>query len=112
MRVRRRTTTGAKNPAVWQFLASIVNGAGTSAILNKGFNDLPSFSNTPIPTGLAPRVVSLYKQQLGLLSQAQNQRFYSPVVQNALDNALAGVAAGSETPAAALAKVQASQSTM
>jgi len=103
------TATGAKNAYAWQFLASIVNGPGTAAILNKGFNDLPSFTNAPVPS-LAPRVVSLYKEQLALLAQAQNQRFYSPVVQTALDNALAGVAAGSETPAAALAKVQAVQS--
>jgi raffinose/stachyose/melibiose transport system substrate-binding protein len=102
------TTTGAKNPAAWQFMASIVNGAGTAAILQKGFNDLPSFTNAKNPT-LAPRVMQLYRQQLSLLAVAQNQRFYSPVVQNALDNALAAVAAGQSTPAAALGKVESAQ---
>lgn len=105
------TTTGAKNPAAWQFLASIVNGPGTEAILQKGFNDLPSFSDVKTPT-LAHRVMTLYQQQMSLLPQAQNQRFYSPVVQTALDNALAGVAAGSESPATALAKVQATQNSL
>ena len=105
------TTTGAKNPAAWQFLASIVNGPGTEAILQKGFNDLPSFTNVKTPS-LAPRVMTLYQQQMSLLPQAQNQRFYSPVVQTALDNALAGVAAGSESPTTALAKVQTTQNSL
>lgn len=102
------TTTGASNPAAWQFLASIADGAGTTAILSKGFNDLPSFTNTKTPS-LAPRVMTLYKQQLKLLPKAENQRFYSPVLQTVVDNALAAVAAGTETPAAALASVQSTQ---
>ena len=41
------------------------------------------------------------------LPKAENQRFASPAVAEALDNALAGVAAGSLEPEAALAAVQA-----
>jgi raffinose/stachyose/melibiose transport system substrate-binding protein len=101
------TKTGAKNPAAWPFLASLVDG-----VAQKGaavdLNDLPAFTNVSAPK-LAPKIVSLYKSFLTQLPKAQNQRFYSPVVQTALDNALAGVASGQLTPASALAKVQAAQ---
>ena len=102
------TKTGAKNPAASEFLTSVVNGPASAAILAKAFNDLPSFTNAKAPH-LAPRIMTLYHQQLAELAKAQNQRFYSPVVQVAFDNALAGVAAGQLTPAAALAKVAAAQ---
>ena len=41
------------------------------------------------------------------LPKAENQRLASPAVSDALENALAGVAAGSLEPAAALKAVQA-----
>ena len=51
----------------------------------------------------------MYGQFNTLLPSAVNQRFVSPVVENALDNALAGVASGKQSAAQALASVESAQ---
>ena len=61
------------------------------------------------PDTAGPNVTELYNEFMEILPNAVNQRFYSPIVQDALDNALQAVGAGTETPADALAAVQAAQ---
>ena len=56
---------------------------------------------------MSDHVKEMYERFMADLPKAQNQRFASPAVAEALDNALAGVAAGSLEPQAALATVQA-----
>ncbi len=106
------TTAGAKNPAAWEFLASLVDGPAGQAVLDTDLNDLAAWNNLASPTSLGPQVLAAYNQFMKVLPQAQNQRFYSPVLQVAFDNAVAGVAAGSLTPTAALAKIAATQKTV
>lgn len=103
------TKTGAKNPAAWQFMASLVDGEGAQAVLNNDLNDLPAFDNLTPPKSLGSNILKYYDQFMKALPSAQNQRFYSPVLQTAVDNALAGVAAGTLTPKAALARIAATQ---
>jgi raffinose/stachyose/melibiose transport system substrate-binding protein len=102
------TKRGAQNSAAWDFLASFLDGpAGTAALAD--INDLPAFIDVKAPSTLGPHVTALYQKFMQLLPQAINQRFYSATVQNALDNALAGVASGQLTSQAALASVQTAQ---
>ncbi len=99
------TKAGAKIPAAWQFLASLVDGKGEQASLND-LNDLPAFKFFEPTIPLTAHMKSIYNGFLVKLSHAHNQRFAYPVIENAFDNALAAVAAGTESPLAALKKVQ------
>ena len=100
------TKAGAKNPAAWTFLASLVQGDGLQAALND-LNDLPSIAG-PKPEGdISPNILAMYDRFMTALPQAENQRFGNPEIADALDNALAGVAAGKLEPEAALKQVQA-----
>lgn len=102
------TRTGAKNPEAWKFLASLIDGqAGQAALAD--INDLPAFKGVSLPSNIGPNVRAMYGQFNTLLPTAVNQRFSSPVVQNALDNALAGVASGKQTASQALASVESAQ---
>ena len=62
-----------------------------------------------IPDTAGPNVTELYNEFMEVLPDAVNQRFYSPVVQDALDNALQSVAAGLQSADEAMADVQAAQ---
>ena len=99
------TQSGGKNPAAWTFLASLVHGEALQQALNE-LNDLPAYKGFQPQGDVSPHVKMLYDRFMAELPMAQNQRFASPVVADALDNALAGVASGSLTPAAALDQVQ------
>ncbi|WP_020575249.1 ABC transporter substrate-binding protein [Actinopolymorpha alba] len=102
------TKNGEKKAHAWKFLASLVNGdAGKAALVD--VNDLPAFNGVQLPGSVSPHVTELYDRLVKQLPDAVNQRFASPSVQTALDNALAAVAAGQQQPKAALAKVQAAQ---
>ena len=100
------TKNGAKNPAAWTFLAELTNGVGLQEALND-LNDLPAFEGHEPKGDVSEHVKEMYKRFMADLPKAENQRFASPAVAEALDNALAGVAAGSLEPQAALATVQA-----
>ena len=100
------TKNGAKNPAAWTFLAELTNGIGLQEALND-LNDLPAFEGHEPEGEVSDHVKEMYKRFMADLPKAQNQRFASPAVAEALDNALAGVAAGSLEPQVALATVQA-----
>jgi raffinose/stachyose/melibiose transport system substrate-binding protein len=102
------TKNGAKNPQAWKFLSSLVDGPAGQAALTD-INDLPAFKGISLPSNIGPNVKSLYSQFNTLLPTAVNQRFSSPVVENALDNALAGVAAGKQSTAQALASIEKAQ---
>jgi raffinose/stachyose/melibiose transport system substrate-binding protein len=99
------TKSGAQNPAAWTFLASLVNGDGLQQSLND-LNDLPAFIGHQ-PQGDVPQhVMAMYQRFMTDLPHAENQRFAVPVIADALDNALSGVADGSLQPSAALQSVQ------
>jgi raffinose/stachyose/melibiose transport system substrate-binding protein len=100
------TKNGAKNPAAWTFLAELTNGVGLQEALND-LNDLPAFTGHEPKGEVTDHVKEMYTRFMADLPKAENQRFASPAVAEALDNALAGVAAGSLEPQAALAAVQA-----
>ncbi len=100
------TRNGARNPAAWQFLASLVNGAGEQASLN-ALNDLPAFKGFAPTVPVSPHIARMYRAFIAELSHAQNQRFAYPPIETAFDNAIAGVAAGKLTPVGALKQVQA-----
>lgn len=100
------TKNGEKNPAAWTFLASLTNGGALQQALND-LNDLPAFAGHEPQGDVSDHVKDMSKRFMADLPKAENQRFGSPAVAEALDNALAGVASGSLDPEAALKSVQA-----
>ncbi|TIS50618.1 MULTISPECIES: ABC transporter substrate-binding protein [Mesorhizobium] len=100
------TKNGSKNPGAWTFLAELTNGVGLQEALND-LNDLPAFDGNAPKGDITDHVKEMSARFMADLPKAENQRFASPAVAEALDNALAGVAAGSTEPEAALAVVQA-----
>ncbi|RRH94014.1 extracellular solute-binding protein [Mesorhizobium tamadayense] len=100
------TKNGGKNPEAWTFLAELTNGVGLQEALND-LNDLPAFEGNSPKGDITDHVKEMSARFMADLPKAENQRFASPAVAEALDNALAGVAAGSTEPEAALAAVQA-----
>ncbi|TJV41263.1 MAG: extracellular solute-binding protein [Mesorhizobium sp.] len=100
------TKNGGKNPDAWTFLAELTNGVGLQEALND-LNDLPAFDGNSPKGDITDHVKDMSARFMADLPKAENQRFASPAVAEALDNALAGVAAGSVEPEAALAGVQA-----
>ncbi len=100
------TKNGADNPDAWTFLAELTNGVGLQQALND-LNDLPAFDGHAPQGDISEHVQQLSARFMEALPKAENQRFASPAVAEALDNALAGVAAGDLEVAAALASVQA-----
>jgi len=99
------TKNGEKNDAAWTFLASLTNGSALQQALND-LNDLPAFDGHAPQGDVSDHVKRMSARFMQDLSKAQNQRFADPKVAEALDNALAGVAAGSLKPEDALAAVQ------
>jgi raffinose/stachyose/melibiose transport system substrate-binding protein len=99
------TKNGSKNTAASTFLASLTNGEALQEALND-LNDLPAFADHEPKGDVSDHVKEMSARFMADLPKAENQRFASPAVAEALDNALAGVAAGSVEPEAALAGVQ------
>ena len=100
------TKNGEKNPAAWTFLASLTNGEALQQALNE-LNDLPAFVGHEPQGDVSEHVKEMSRRFMEDLPKAENQRFGSPAVSEALDNALAGVASGDLDPEAALKSVQA-----
>jgi raffinose/stachyose/melibiose transport system substrate-binding protein len=100
------TNHGAKNKDAWLFLASLTNGEGLQEALND-LNDLPAFAGHEPKGDVSDHVKAMFDRFMSDLPRAENQRLANPAVNDALENALAGVAAGSLEPAAALQGVQA-----
>lgn len=99
----------SKNPeAAWKVLESFAAGEGIQQAVND-LNNLPAYKGIE-PKGDIPQTikdqVSKYSSQL---DTAKNQRIGAPEVENALQNALSGLAAGQMSPAEALDKVQKTQ---
>lgn len=99
------TANGKNNPAAWKFLASLVNGVALQQALND-LNDLPAFVGHTPKGEISAHVQSLSVRFMNDLAVAENQRFANPSISDALENALAGVAAGSLTPVDAMEKMQ------
>jgi raffinose/stachyose/melibiose transport system substrate-binding protein len=102
------TKNGAKNPDAFTFLASLTNGEGLQQALND-LNDLPAFAGHAPEGDVSDHIKTMEARFTADLPKAENQRFADPAVADALDNALAGVAAGSIDPSAALQAVQVAQ---
>jgi raffinose/stachyose/melibiose transport system substrate-binding protein len=99
------TKNGAKNPAAWKFFASLVKGEALQEALND-LNDLPSFAGFEPEGQVTPNIKQMYDRFIADLPRAENQRFAHPEIADALDNALAGVASGTVSPADALKRIQ------
>ncbi len=98
-----------KNPdAAWKVLESFAAGEGIQQAVND-LNNLPAYKGIE-PKGDIPQTikdqVSKYSSQL---DTAKNQRIGAPEVENALQNALSGLAAGQMSPEETLNKVQKAQ---
>lgn len=102
-------TKNCKNKeAAWKALESFASGAGIQACVDD-LNNLAAWKGVS-PQGDIPETI---KTQTGVyakaLDEAMNQRIGEPTIETAMQNALAGVAAGDLTPEAALASIQAAQ---
>jgi raffinose/stachyose/melibiose transport system substrate-binding protein len=86
------TKNGAKKPEAWKFLASLIKGEALQQALND-LNDLPSFTGFEPQGEITPNIKQLYDRFIADLPHAENQRIAHPEIGDALDNALAGVAA-------------------
>lgn len=100
------TTNGEDNPAAWTFLAELTNGVALQEALND-LNDLPAFADHAPSGDVSDHVIGLYDRFMSELPVAENGRFAEPKISQALEDALAGVAAGSLEPLAALKTVAA-----
>ncbi|SDX79187.1 carbohydrate ABC transporter substrate-binding protein, CUT1 family [Ruegeria halocynthiae] len=100
------TKNGAENESAWTFLTELTNGVGLQQALND-LNDLPAFKGHEPQGEVSDHVKQMYARFMEDLPNAENQRFAIPAIAEALDNALAGVAAGELNAEDALASVQA-----
>jgi len=99
------TKNGAKNPEAWKFLASLVKGEALQQALND-LNDLPSFTGFEPQGDITPNIKQMYDRFIADLPHTENQRIAHPEIADALDNALAGAAAGTVSAEAALKRIQ------
>lgn len=102
-------TKKCKNPeAAWKALQSFSSGAGIQACVDD-LNNLAAFKGI-VPKGEVPANIieqtGAYAKDLDI---AMNQRIGEPTIESALQNAMAGVAAGELTPEKAMESVQAAQ---
>lgn len=99
-------TKNCKNPDVaWRVLESFTAGEGIQQAVND-LNNMPAFKGIQ-PQGNIPQVIKeQFDRYSSVLDAAKNQRIGSPDVENALQNALAGLAAGQLSPTEALEKIQ------
>jgi raffinose/stachyose/melibiose transport system substrate-binding protein len=99
-------TKNARNKqAAWEVIKEWCTGVGEQQALND-LNDLPAFKGFAPTITIPAAIKASYNRYLGVLDQAQNQRIGDPRIENALHDALSGVAAGNITSQAALQKVQ------
>lgn len=103
-------TKNCKNPeAAWKALKSFSSGAGIQACADD-VNNLPAFKGVePKNPDLNPELVEQFNGFAADLNSAMNQRMKEPVVETALQNALAGVGSGQLTPEQACQAVQDAQ---
>lgn len=103
-------TKNCKNPeAAWKALESFSSGAGIQACVDD-LNNLPAYKGiAPKASGIPETILTQTSAYSKALDSAMNQRIGEPTIDTALQNALAGVAAGDSTPQAALQTVQDAQ---
>ena len=102
-------TKDCKNPeAAWRVIEAFSAGVGIQAAIND-LNNLPAYKGI-IPEGDIPEKVKDQSMTYAeLLDSAYNQRIGEPSIENALQNALSGVAAGQLSPMEALEAIQEEQ---
>jgi raffinose/stachyose/melibiose transport system substrate-binding protein len=99
-------TKNSKNvDAAWQVIQSFTAEEGIQQAVND-MNDLPAFKGITTKITVPDSITTELKRYENDLEGAQSQRIKSPDVDNALQNALSGVAAGQLTPTAALQQIQ------
>ena len=101
-----------KDPeAAWKVLSSFAAGAANQEAIND-LNNLPAFKGI-VPQGdISESIKTQIEAYAAKLDEAKNQRIASPEIENALQNALQGVAAGQLKPLEALESIQAVQDTL
>jgi raffinose/stachyose/melibiose transport system substrate-binding protein len=87
-------------------LKELISGAGEQVALDQ-LNDLPAFRGMKPSQTLDPHLAEIYASYISELDQAQPHAVGNPVIFDALVANLQAVAAGSKTPEAAMAAVQA-----
>jgi len=104
------TKTAAKSPAearaVAIVLKELISGGGEQVALNQ-LNDLPAFGGMRPQGTLPPAVRRLYDSYIAELAHAHPHQIGNPVIYQALVSNLQAIGAGTKTPAAAMAAVQA-----
>jgi raffinose/stachyose/melibiose transport system substrate-binding protein len=83
----------------------LVKGVALQPALND-LNDLAAFNGFEPQGEITPNIKQMYDRFIGDLLHAENQRIAHPEIADALDNALAGVAAGKLAPQDALKRIQ------
>ncbi len=98
-----------KDPdAAWKVLSSFAAGAANQQAIND-LNNLPAFKGIAPQGDIDAKIKAQIEAYSAKLDDAKNQRIASPEIENALQNALQGVAAGQLEPLAALEQIQAEQ---
>ena len=104
------TRTAAKSPAEEHATATVfkelISGAGEQVALNQ-LNDLPAFNGMRPQGTMPPAVRKLYDSYIKELATAHPHQIGNPVIYQALISNLQAIGAGTKTPAAAMAAVQA-----
>ncbi len=89
-------------------LSSFAAGAANQQAIND-LNNLPAFKGIAPQGDIDAKIKAQIDAYSAKLDDAKNQRIASPEIENALQNALQGVAAGQLEPLAALEQIQAEQ---
>lgn len=102
-------TKNCKNPeAAWKALESFSSGAGIQACIDD-LNNLAAYKGITPQGDIPATILEQTEKYSADLDVAMNQRIGEPTIDTALQDALAGVAAGELEPQAALEAVQAAQ---
>jgi raffinose/stachyose/melibiose transport system substrate-binding protein len=96
----------AEEKAAAVVMKELISGAGEQVALNQ-LNDLPAFNGMRPQGDLPPAVKTLYDNYIAELAHAQTHQIGNPVIYDALVANLQAIGAGTKTPEAAMAAVQA-----
>lgn len=102
-------TNNCENPeAAWKVIEAFSAGVGIQAAVND-LNNLPAFKGIAPQGDIPDNIKNQSNKYSEMLDSAYNQRIGNPAIENALQNALSGVAAGQLTPKEGLMAIQEEQ---
>lgn len=99
-------SSSAETKAAETVLKELISGAGEQVALDQ-LNDLPAFRGMKPSQKLDPHLAPIYDSYIQELQVAHPHAIGNPVIFQALVSNLQAIAAGQDTPAAAMAAVQA-----